>query len=131
MSSVSEIIRYRYETTHTIEGFQVISLRGKTIPLVHLGRLLQTRVVPSENAGKSIVIVSTSFREVGLVVDGLLGEREVVIKPIEDAVHSFEGFSGATILGDGTVSLILDVSALLRIMKDAFGRPQLSESRVH
>jgi two-component system chemotaxis sensor kinase CheA len=131
LSSVSEIIRYGYETTHTIEGFQVISLRGKTIPLVHLGRLLQTRVVPSENAGKSIVIVSTSFREVGLVVDGLLGEREVVIKPIEDAVHSFEGFSGATILGDGTVSLILDVSALLRIMKDAFGRPQLSESRVH
>jgi two-component system chemotaxis sensor kinase CheA len=54
---------------------------------------------------------------VGLVVDGLIGEREVVIKPLEDDYHAFDGFSGATILGDGAVSLILDVSALLKRMK--------------
>jgi len=59
------------------------------------------------------------------VVDGLLGEREVVIKPLEDGVHKFDGFSGATLLGDGTVSLILDVSSLLRIMKDAFRDPRM------
>ncbi len=118
LSSVSEILRYNENSTHTIEGFEVASLRGKTIPLVHIGKLLNAPSNGTENQHKSIVIVSTSFREVGLVVDGLLGEREVVIKPLEDAFSKFEGFSGATILGDGTVSLILDVSALLRMMKD-------------
>ena len=54
-----------------------------------------------------------------MVVDALMGEREVVIKPIEDDVHTFDGFSGATVLGDGTVSLILDVSSLLKAMKGA------------
>lgn len=119
LASVSEIHRYRYKEAHTIEGFQVISLRGKTIPLVHLGRLLNLPCDIENDAGKFITIVSTSFQEVGLVVDGLIGEREVVIKPIDDGVHSFEGFSGATVLGDGTVSLILDVSVLLRAMKTA------------
>ncbi len=124
LSTVSEILRYQEEATHTIEGFEVATLRGKTIPLVHIGKLLNAPSNGSNggNGGhKSIVIVSTSFREVGLVVDGLLGEREVVIKPLEEAFNKFEGFSGATILGDGTVSLILDVSSLLRTMKDASG----------
>ncbi|WP_049766329.1 chemotaxis protein CheA [Syntrophobacter fumaroxidans] len=125
LSTVSEILRYTEDATHTIEGFEVISLRGKTIPLVHIGKLLKMSSVVDENEHRSIVIVATSFREVGLVVDGLLGEREVVIKPLEDGVHKFDGFSGATLLGDGTVSLILDVSSLLRIMKDAFRDPRM------
>ncbi|MBP8645265.1 MAG: chemotaxis protein CheA [Syntrophobacteraceae bacterium] len=119
LTSVSEIHRYRQDETHSIEGFEVITLRGKTIPLVHLGQLLGMSPEGSDRGHRFIVIVSTRFQEVGLVVDGLMGEREVVIKGIEDGVHTFEGFSGATILGDGTVSLILDVSTLLRNMKQA------------
>lgn len=72
-----------------------------------------------ESSRRFVVIVSTSFREVGLVVDGLIGEREVVIKSIENGFHAIEGFSGATILGDGRVALIVDVSALLRMMKNS------------
>ncbi len=121
LTSVSEIHRYRIEDTHTIEGFEVISLRGKTIPLVQLSRLLGMSGKDADRTRQFIVIVSTRFQEVGLVVDGLMGEREVVIKSIEDGVHTFEGFSGATILGDGTVSLILDVSTLLRNMKQGIG----------
>ena len=121
LSSVTEILRYRHENAFTIEGFQVISLRGKTIPLVHLSELLNRPTDRMDNGHKFIVIVTTSFREVGLVVDGLIGEREVVMKPIEDDFHSFKGFSGATILGDGTISLILDVSSLLRAMRDGPG----------
>lgn len=119
LTSVSEIHRYRQDETHSIEGFEVITLRGKTIPLVHLGQLLGMSPQGSDRGHRFIVIVSTRFQGVGLVVDGLMGEREVVIKSIEDGVHTFEGFSGATILGDGTVSLILDVSTLLRNMKQA------------
>jgi two-component system chemotaxis sensor kinase CheA len=129
LSSVTEILRYRHENAFTIEGFQVISLRGKTIPLVHLSELLNRPTDRMENGHKFIVIVTTSFREVGLVVDGLIGEREVVMKPIEDDFHSFKGFSGATILGDGTISLILDVSSLLRAMRDGPGGPGQGESQ--
>lgn len=122
LTAVSEILRYKMEKVHTIEGFEVISLRGKTIPLIHLSQLLNlANPTVEDGAHKSIVIVSTSFREVGLVVDSLLGEREVVIKPLDTDAHDYEGFSGATILGDGTVSLVLDVSSLLRQLKDTFG----------
>ncbi len=118
LTSVTEILRHRPDKTHSIEGFQVITLRGKTIPLVDLGELLHMGARPADEGGRFVVIVSTSFREVGLVVDGLMGEREVVIKSIENNFQPVEGFSGATILGDGKVSLIVDVSALLRRMKN-------------
>ena len=133
LTAVSEILRYKTQEVHTIEGFEVISLRGKTIPLIHLGQLLNlANPTIEDGAHKSIVIVSTSFREVGLVVDSLLGEREVVIKPLDTDAHNYEGFSGATILGDGTVSLVLDVSSLLRQLKDTFGeRRRARESVLH
>jgi two-component system, chemotaxis family, sensor kinase CheA len=97
----------------------VITLRGKTIPLVNLRQLLNMGHAQPDSSHKFVVIVSTSFREVGLIVDGLMGEREVVIKSIESSYQSYDGFSGATILGDGRVSLIVDVSGLLRLMKNA------------
>ncbi len=132
LASVSEILRYRYRDTHTIEGFQVVTLRGETIPLVHLSQLMKMPVDRVDDGHKFIVVVATSFREVGLVVDGLVGEREVVIKSIEQDFHAFEGFSGATILGDGTVSLIIDVSALLRKLKDTMHeRPPMRERYLH
>jgi len=132
LTSVSEILRYVEEDVHTIEGFEVIALRGKTIPLIHLSQLLNI-AHPSISDGKhkSIVIVTTSFREVGLVVDSLLGEREVVIKPLDTDAHDYEGFSGATILGDGAVSLVLDVSSLLRQLKDTFGERRRSRESVY
>ncbi len=128
LSSISEILKYRYRETHTIEGFQVVNLRGKTVPLVHLGQLFGIGADQQQESQKFIVVVSTSFREVGLVVDGLIGEREVVIKPLEDDYHAFDGFSGATILGDGAVSLILDVSALLKRMNGPARNVEASRS---
>ncbi len=127
LTSVAEILRYDPATTHTIEGFRVITLRGKTIPLVSLRELLNLESAQQEGSGKFIVIVSTSFREVGLIVDGLVGEREVVIKSIEAGFQYYEGFSGATILGDGRVSLIVDVSGLLRMVKNTPATGQLEE----
>ena len=117
LTTVSEILRFDDGMTHTMEGFQVISLRGKTIPIVHLTQLVNVPSSRSLNDHRFIVIVTTSFREVGMVVDGLLGEQEVVIKSIEDDFNIVEGFSGATVLGDGSISLILDVSTLLKRMQ--------------
>jgi two-component system chemotaxis sensor kinase CheA len=118
LSSVSEILRFESGETHNIEGFQVINLRGSTVPLVHLNQLLSLSGGVSADGRGFIVIVNTRFREVGLVVDGLMGEREVVIKSMEDDYHAFDGFSGATVLGDGSISLILDVSSILKKVKN-------------
>ncbi|MHC1729233.1 MAG: chemotaxis protein CheW [Syntrophobacteraceae bacterium] len=128
LTSVTEILRYRPEATFSIEGFRVITLRGKTIPLVNLRDLLSMGSNLHEDRHRFIVIVSTSFREVGLIVDGLIGEREVVIKSIENGLQTIEGFSGATILGDGRVSLIVDVSALLKMMKSSFNPRRIAKS---
>jgi len=62
-----------------------------------------------------VVIVSTGLKKIGLVVDDLIGQEEVVIKPLEDYLQEKSGFSGATILGDGRVSLILDVYELVNL----------------
>lgn len=123
LTAVTEILRHRPADTHSIQGFRVINLRGKTIPLVDLGELLNLGEPQTGEGGRFVVIVSTSFREVGLVVDGLMGEREVVLKTIENTFEPVEGFSGATILGDGRVSLIVDVSSLLRMTKNAAAGP--------
>ncbi|MGC9196419.1 MAG: chemotaxis protein CheA, partial [Syntrophobacteraceae bacterium] len=123
LTAVTEILRHRPSDTHSIQGFRVINLRGKTIPLVDLGELLNLGEPQTGEGGRFVVIVSTSFREVGLVVDGLMGEREVVLKTIENTFEPVEGFSGATILGDGRVSLIVDVSSLLRMTKNAVVSP--------
>jgi two-component system chemotaxis sensor kinase CheA len=123
LTAVTEILRHRPADTHSIQGFRVINLRGKTIPLVDLGELLNLGEPQTGEGGRFVVIVSTSFREVGLVVDGLMGEREVVLKSIENSFEPVEGFSGATILGDGRVSLIVDVSSLLRMTKNAAVSP--------
>lgn len=119
LGSVSEILRYSGDDVYFIENREVITLRGRTIPLFPLGELLHMPIRENSRGKKSIVIVSTSFHEVGLVVDELVGEREVVIKPVEDEFCAFEGLSGATILGDGSVSLVLDVSSLVKMLKDA------------
>ena len=62
-----------------------------------------------------IVVVSTGMKRMGLVVDDLLGQEEVVIKPLADYIQEKSGFSGATILGDGRISLILDVYELINL----------------
>jgi two-component system chemotaxis sensor kinase CheA len=132
LSAVSEILRFRNDESHTIEGFQVITLRGKTIPVLRLDRILNLPTTLPDNAPRFAVVVSTSFREVGLVVDGLLGEREVVLKAVEDGYYTFEGFSGATVLGDGTVSLVLDVNTLIRSVKSRLGEGlTLAETVLH
>jgi two-component system chemotaxis sensor kinase CheA len=69
-----------------------------------------------QDSGKAfVVIISTGLNQVGLVVDSLVGEQEVVIKPLVDYLQENSGFSGATILGDGRISLILDVYELQKL----------------
>jgi len=115
LAAVEETLRIYSKDTTTIEGTEVIHIRDMTLPLVKLSEIFG---IPSnsESGNKEfVVIVSTGLKKIGLVVDALIGQEEVVIKPLEDYLQEKSGFSGATILGDGRISLILDVYELANL----------------
>jgi two-component system chemotaxis sensor kinase CheA len=118
LSVVDETIRVFKHEISTIEGIDVIHLREQTIPLIRLAEAFNMRQDQQNDDKFFVVIVSTGVKRVGLMVDSLLGQEEVVIKPLEDYLQENSGFSGATILGDGQISLILDVYELIRLCID-------------
>jgi two-component system chemotaxis sensor kinase CheA len=127
LSVVDETIRIFKQDMSTIEGIEVINLREQTIPLLRLSEVFNLRKDPQGDDKFFVVIVSTGVKRIGLVVDALLGQEEVVIKPLEDYLQENSGFSGATILGDGQISLILDVYELIRLCTDKQSKRQMSE----
>jgi len=118
LSTVEETIRIAYQDLSTIEGVEVMQLRESTLPLVRLADLFNMPARVSDDGRAFVVVVSTGMKRVGLVVDALLGQEEVVIKPLEDYLQEKSGFSGATILGDGRISLILDIYELVNLSID-------------
>lgn len=115
--NVMETIRISPEEIKTVHGRQVIVLRGSVLPLCNLNRIyggpqIVAEVEPKDigsDGGLSVVVVGTSDKRVGIVVDELLGEQEIVIKSLGDFLGRIPGIAGATILGNGSISLILDV----------------------
>lgn len=114
--SVNEIFNLDLGKTHIIDGQQVVTVRDKALPLFHLRRWLGHCAV--ENNGTTgtanVVIVSVGAQRVGFVVDMLIGQEEVVIKPLGRMLHGTPGMAGATITGDGRIAVILDVPGLLK-----------------
>jgi len=115
LSNVEETIRINESESSFIEGVEVIRLRDRTLPLVRLSREFGTAPEALDPDRVFVVIVSTGTRRVGLVVDELKGQAEVVIKPLVDYLQEKSGFSGATIIGDGRISLILDIFELVEL----------------
>ena len=98
---------------------QVLSFRGEYVPVVRLDRLLSSRRARACEPGSEIIaVVEAGGRRVGLVVDQLLGQQQVVVKTLETNYGPVEGIAGATILGDGSVALILDVERLTRALAE-------------
>ena len=114
ITSVIESHRVRSEEINRIDSYEVFNVRNEVISLLRLNRLFG---VPSAEKGDDdhhyIVIVGTAEKKVGLMVDSLIGEEDVVIKPLKDQFTNSPGIAGASILGDGSVSLIMDVGQLL------------------
>ncbi len=117
LATVEETLRIDEKQISTIEGVEVMQLRESTLPLVRLDGLFNMEAGGTIDRG-FVVVVSTGLKRVGLVVDELLGQEEVVIKPLEDYLQERSGFSGATILGDGRISLILDIYELVNLSID-------------
>ncbi|MDH5660004.1 MAG: Hpt domain-containing protein, partial [Gammaproteobacteria bacterium] len=114
LANVDETVRISKDDTSFVEGVEVIHLRGIALPIFRLSTLFS--VNSDQDLDKSfVVIVNTDGQRIGFVVDEMLGQEEVVIKPLEDYVQERSGFSGATIVGDGRISLILDVYELVKM----------------
>jgi two-component system chemotaxis sensor kinase CheA len=112
LNSVVEIARTRQSEVHQVDHYEVLQLRNQVLPLVRLGRPPVN--APDRAASKLFVLViSVGERKFGLIVDGLEGEEELVIKALDDHAVSTDLVSGASILGDGRVVLILNLSAVV------------------
>lgn len=113
--NVNEIFNLDLTKTNIVDGQQVIIVRDQALPLFHLKRWL---ITGHENARLPdqghVVIVSVGTSRVGFVVDQLVGQEEVVIKPLGSILHGTPGLSGATITGDGRIALIIDIPNLLK-----------------
>ncbi|MCB1647475.1 MAG: chemotaxis protein CheW, partial [Pseudomonadales bacterium] len=115
--SVNEIFHLDLSHTNVVDGQEVIIVREKAIPLYYLKKwLVKGGYVQPANDGEEshVVIVSVGNQRVGFVVDQLIGQEEVVIKPLGKMLQGTEGMAGATITGDGTIALILDVPGMLK-----------------
>jgi two-component system, chemotaxis family, sensor kinase CheA len=115
LANVEETLKILLNETNTIEDVEVIHLRDCTLPLIRLSELFNIRSKTSNSGKEFVVVINTGLRRAGLVVDALIGQEEVVIKPLVDYLQESSGFSGATILGDGRISLILDVYELVNL----------------
>jgi two-component system, chemotaxis family, sensor kinase CheA len=115
LANVEETLKILLNETNTIEEVEVIHLRDSTLPLIRLSELFGIRSGMSNSGKEFVVVINTGLRRAGLVVDALIGQEEVVIKPLVDYLQESSGFSGATILGDGRISLILDVYELVNL----------------
>jgi two-component system, chemotaxis family, sensor kinase CheA len=112
LDSVIESQRVEMPDVRTVHGNEVITLRGQVVPLVRIAEFFE--LGGQRDPDKvMIVIVGLQGRQVGLVVDQFEGEQEIVIKPLSDVVGRIAGISGATILGNGSISLIIDVHSLV------------------
>ncbi len=112
LASVAEITRITDEDIHRVDGHEVFQLRQQVLTLVRLDRLAS----PSNNERSKrlfVIVIGTGGRRFGLAVDSLMGEEELVIKALEDDLVTSPLVSGASILGDGTVVLILNVPAVV------------------
>ncbi|OQX81133.1 MAG: hypothetical protein B6D56_03135 [Candidatus Omnitrophica bacterium 4484_70.1] len=112
--NIRETVKIKKEEVKFIKDFEVINLRGEIIPLIKLDEVLEIGSGKMEKEEISVVVVESRTKDMGLVVDRVIGEQDVVVKPLGKLLGRVKNFTGATILGDGRVALILDVINLIR-----------------
>ncbi|MBC3955419.1 chemotaxis protein CheA [Pseudomonas triticifolii] len=112
--NVNEIFHLNLSTTNVVDGQEVVIVRDKALPLFYLKRWLISSAAHEEQREGHVVILSVGTQRIGFVVDQLVGQEEVVIKPLGKMLQGTPGMSGATITGDGRIALILDVPSMLK-----------------
>ncbi|HXC93500.1 MAG TPA: chemotaxis protein CheA [Geobacteraceae bacterium] len=120
LSGVLESIRINGDEIHDVGEIEVVNLRDRLLPIHRLDRFFWQK----SNAGRDheyIVVVGSGEKRAGLVVDRLIGQQEIVIKALDDYLGELPGISGGTVLGDGSISMIVDISSILSITRQING----------
>lgn len=113
LNSIDETTFIQPEQIKTMQNQEVMILRGTVLPLIRLERILNVPQRALNNEELYVVVTRKGEQRIGLVVDSLVGQQEIVIKSLGKLLSGIKGIAGATILGNGEVALILDVTALL------------------
>ncbi len=113
LSDVIETIKISQTDIATIEGHEVINLRGEILSLLRLNEFIGIKTALRSTEKIPVVVVGYGSRKIGLIVDFLEGKMEIVIKSLEQNYTTVEGLAGASILGDGSICLILDIQAMI------------------
>ncbi|MFN8508700.1 MAG: chemotaxis protein CheA [Dehalococcoidia bacterium] len=111
--SVTEALLEREADIHSVNGQRTLRLRGKLFPLIDLAKALGDGPSTAPEGERFVVAARHGSRQVGFLVDRLLGEQDVVVKSLGDLIGNRKGLTGATILGDGTLGLIIDMPSLI------------------
>ncbi len=114
LGAVSEIINMDIGKTHKVDGQLTMIVRSKAIPLFYLGDWLNRVPQKVDRSKGHVVVMQIGTKQVGFVVDSLIGQEEVVIKPLDALLQGTPGMAGATITSDGGIALILDIANLLK-----------------
>lgn len=114
LSSVLETLLVNRAEIKTVGGLPMVQLRGNTLPLISLQEKFDLPIPESPSNEVFVVVVGFGDKALGLIVDELRGQQEIVIKSLGDFLNNLPGIAGATILGDGKVTLILDIGSLIQ-----------------
>lgn len=115
LSSVIEVVRIPRSQVHSIKGREIIRLRDSVLPLVRLADIFNLSSNGDFKENLYVVVVGLAEKKLGIVVDELVGQKEVVIKSLGSYLNNVRGIAGATILGDGTVRMIVDVAQIFKM----------------
>lgn len=118
LSSVLETVRISKDEIYTVEGKSVMRLRDEVLSLVHIGDIFEVERILDASEHAYVVVLGLGAQKLGLIVDSLVGQEEIVIKSLGEYLKGIEGVAGATIRGDGGVTLIVDVVALMDMAKN-------------
>ena len=114
LNSVIEVVRVHEENIYTVNKNEVIKMRDGILPLVNIDKIMVGDEVKAvTNVWQYVVVVGIAEKKYGIKVDELIGQKEIVIKPLGKYLGNIEGIAGSTIMGDGTVVMILDIAELI------------------
>lgn len=118
LSSVLETVRISQEEIYTVDGKSVLRLRDEVLPLVHMSSIFEVKNDFGSAKEIYVVIIGLAEQKIGMIVDCLIGQEEVVIKSLGDYLKNIQGIAGATVRGDGKITLIVDVVAIMEMGKN-------------
>jgi len=112
LNNIKEITNIEKDKIRSVEGRDIVLYRGKTLPLVDLGDVLEVGERDRDKKDINVIVVKKGERDLGIIVDDLIGQQEIVIKSLGKYLKGINFVAGATILGNGSVALIIDTNSL-------------------